>query len=1384
MESEEQRKTYPVTEEKNSNQQSKPGVRRAPRGSVKALVGKYENMYKECSSQDSNEVQGNSSEEKPTQGLIVQNTQPKNDPAGNPNRKRGSVKKSDLWLKDINFEIREDITEDIQDDDDAIMSQDKIKKVESSENALPDIIEKSPETTSKSNTHISNSEAFDENPANFSIKKTELEEKELEVLLENKSPNECAKEKSEDNDDEKKCFVELSLTSEKTEAKKDIITQETVDISKVKSSKNEKGDEFGEVPKKHKRHHKKQMDAREEKLLEEEHTEEKISIEPEKFSIGNEESESLILSLKNEEKSSSISFNLNESHSISEFRPSEKEEDKKESDGQKKKKSKKHEKHGNDTNVKDHESEIKKTKDECQELKISPSGENKILESEQNLMFVDNDLYKIQEKTLNEKTKSRKNESSSEDDDENLRKEPIIKEIKDSQHEKFSASKKEVIKDNKEESEIDFKTKKKEIDDKSIGKCDEKEHLEIKNEVIKEEDVFTYKKNEQFGENYEFEPKIEEKKYDVLSDEGIKHKSSQKHVKKVKDKSFEESDKEKNPENIIPAKIDEEKTIKDDHKKIVSGTENSINLIESPKKYYEEKPISKIKEENKFPTDISHKNHKSSDEDGIKTKKNKELSDDASKIKNKKHKDKKNHVDDSGEKNQKNKHQEKDPYENKKKDKNSDKDSDKEHIINNEIQKSTEVDLKFEPGQTETRKNVEEKKEDLVIEKEIHMEKVEPPNEKISEDVAIKDVSIEEPKKVSEAPADKDKPVEKGPYISKGLRKDSDRSRSRERKSEGKREDSFSRKRGKKEKPESLLKPQENAKIEENLLIPDSSQDKKEHKEHDKDKSDKNISIEKELTITNPEQPETLTKTELKNTEKPKGIKPNETFALKTSDNLTPSNEIPIQMITPEITPNIEPHNPLLEEQKYNFESNFTFGQEENKSPPKNALKIDYENKIPPESAENKYYSLMEFDQDSSSDLLYKDLPDSPNMLLENKEAKKPVGLPTIEEKVLESPVKAKTKDIEKVHTPVFAKESSKVQEKSPAFGYGYGLPKSPDIVGKNLVEVFSTPETHVKVPVKDQEKNSKKPMEIVNTPMIPTKNIEKPKINPTPLEQLAEKPDITPFGSVLHLEKPQETQFAQKKASNLSLQSSSKITQPQETTPSITMEKVTEINISPYKNLENLSSSPKTSALQGKKPIEENKINPIVTSSEKPTRNLLFPPSPVFKPEKPTTKPESQIFKTPQKPAKTEEKKQKPVEIKPKPESEPQHIQGPFSPYFDEKNPDTPLQKKKISLSVSNSNIPSLYPMPLEDIINEIDVLCVNCYECVPADEVDLHSKKCLKPIVESQDFSPADIRIRKLLKAIASRKIISSGIKYSYYCQLEEYSVAILEQSMVKFT
>ena len=84
-------------------------------------------------------------------------------------------------------------------------------------------------------------------------------------------------------------------------------------------------------------------------------------------------------------------------------------------------------------------------------------------------------------------------------------------------------------------------------------------------------------------------------------------------------------------------------------------------------------------------------------------------------------------------------------------------------------------------------------------------------------------------------------------------------------------------------------------------------------------------------------------------------------------------------------------------------------------------------------------------------------------------------------------------------------------------------------------------------------------------------------------------------------------------------------------------------------------------------------------------------------------------------------------------------------------------------------------------EIINEIDILCSNCYEYIQADAVDSHSKKCIKPCTDTLEFSETDIKIRKLLKAISQRKLKSVGLKYNLYCKLEENSIAILEKSMV---
>ncbi len=61
---------------------------------------------------------------------------------------------------------------------------------------------------------------------------------------------------------------------------------------------------------------------------------------------------------------------------------------------------------------------------------------------------------------------------------------------------------------------------------------------------------------------------------------------------------------------------------------------------------------------------------------------------------------------------------------------------------------------------------------------------------------------------------------------------------------------------------------------------------------------------------------------------------------------------------------------------------------------------------------------------------------------------------------------------------------------------------------------------------------------------------------------------------------------------------------------------------------------------------------------------------------------------------------------------------------------------------------------------VNYVDVLCVNCYECVKANEVNQHSLKCEKPEVEKP--SPEHIekslvelndRVFKLIKSINGR-------------------------------
>ena len=108
-------------------------------------------------------------------------------------------------------------------------------------------------------------------------------------------------------------------------------------------------------------------------------------------------------------------------------------------------------------------------------------------------------------------------------------------------------------------------------------------------------------------------------------------------------------------------------------------------------------------------------------------------------------------------------------------------------------------------------------------------------------------------------------------------------------------------------------------------------------------------------------------------------------------------------------------------------------------------------------------------------------------------------------------------------------------------------------------------------------------------------------------------------------------------------------------------------------------------------------------------------------------------------------------------------------------------LSSIKQSLRLPLSSLSRDLPRNEDSLINEIDILCVNCYECIPPDEVDSHSRVCIKPMLDSVDQPQTDMKIRKMLKAISHRKQRSSTIKLRLYCDLEECSVAILETSMV---
>lgn len=76
-----------------------------------------------------------------------------------------------------------------------------------------------------------------------------------------------------------------------------------------------------------------------------------------------------------------------------------------------------------------------------------------------------------------------------------------------------------------------------------------------------------------------------------------------------------------------------------------------------------------------------------------------------------------------------------------------------------------------------------------------------------------------------------------------------------------------------------------------------------------------------------------------------------------------------------------------------------------------------------------------------------------------------------------------------------------------------------------------------------------------------------------------------------------------------------------------------------------------------------------------------------------------------------------------------------------------------------------------------EIDLLCVNCYEFIPYEKVNSHSVLCIQPKIESDlEFINLNDRIKKLLHAINQRIDESIGDRLLYLLQIQELAAATL--------
>lgn len=85
---------------------------------------------------------------------------------------------------------------------------------------------------------------------------------------------------------------------------------------------------------------------------------------------------------------------------------------------------------------------------------------------------------------------------------------------------------------------------------------------------------------------------------------------------------------------------------------------------------------------------------------------------------------------------------------------------------------------------------------------------------------------------------------------------------------------------------------------------------------------------------------------------------------------------------------------------------------------------------------------------------------------------------------------------------------------------------------------------------------------------------------------------------------------------------------------------------------------------------------------------------------------------------------------------------------------------------------------LSVEDSIDEIDVLCVNCYECIPASKVDIHSKNCIIPqAAEDSETDEIDSRIIKLQNSMTERINNSYGDKVLILMQLQEIAHVVID-------